>query len=341
MRTSLCWPLLPYSMFLAITEILSVPIDFVCQISLWITSFALTVSLYCCLEYGAFIVSIKGHVLHSAQVFYYAKIQLHSKLHRGLYFVSHYWTDIGLAEADDSVRYCVVTFIEHLFLLTIDGLYGKGLHKGDRLPPERELALAAGVSRNLLREALVVLETKQVLSIREREGIQLLQEPGLTVQSPALEAMILWPGQSLGQLMEVREIAEIPAARLAAERRTDADLERMRRCIEELRQIEMQGEKIPDDGARWDALYHSAVVQAAGNEILFRIYESIHLLLVKYIGNNRARFYREALPDLAQRAWQEHLGLLRALEDRDADKAAGIMTDHLALARSWLEAQPH
>ncbi|MDY2647860.1 FadR family transcriptional regulator [Pyramidobacter sp. SM-530-WT-4B] len=227
----------------------------------------------------------------------------------------------------------------------VDSIIGeirrRNLRKGDRLPSERELASITGVSRNLLREALAVLETQNVLQTRERGGIQLVRDPGMLDFSLNLQEMILWPDQSLNQLMEIRRIAEIPAARLAAKRRTDDDIAHLRRCVEELRLIEKSGENRPNDGAQWDALYHSAMVKAAGNDILTRIYESIHALLLKYIGSNRARFYREARPDMSKRALKEHIGLLNAIENQEPDEAARIMGEHLDLFESWIIPTEH
>ncbi len=214
-----------------------------------------------------------------------------------------------------------------------------GLAVGEKLPPERDLAASLKVSRNLLREALVALEVMGVIEIREREGARLLKRTDGMPELPDFTKMVLWPRDSLRQLMEIREIVEVPAARLAAQRRSQEDMDRIQRCVDKLGAIEERGEQEPGDGARWDSLLHWAVVQASGNQILHRIYEGIQDLLVRYIGESRARFYSEAFPTLAQEAWKDHQGLLQALEAGDPNEAAQIMTSHLALAWRWFIAQ--
>ncbi len=215
----------------------------------------------------------------------------------------------------------------------------RSISVGEKLPSERDMAADLKISRNLLREALVALEVMGIIEIRERQGARLLRRTDGMPELPDFTKMVLWPRDSLRQLMEIREIVEVPAARLAAQRRNSQDLERIRRCIEELAVIEERGERQQGDGAHWDSLLHWAVVQASGNQILHRIYEGIQDLLVRYIGESRARFFSKAFPTLAQEAWQDHQGLLQALEAQDPEGAARIMTSHLELAWGWFVAQ--
>ena len=59
------------------------------------------------------------------------------------------------------------SIVEHIQRLILKG----GLKAGDRLPSQRELAEQLGVSRPSLREALTVLETMGLLTVRAGSGV--------------------------------------------------------------------------------------------------------------------------------------------------------------------------
>jgi len=141
---------------------------------------------------------------------------------------------------------------------------------GGKLPPERDLARELNVSRTLLREAVITLEALGVLEVRERQGIfvRTLRGEDFAV---SLKTLSLWPEELLVHLMEMRLVMEVPAAGLAARRRTESELEQMRRCVAHLREVQADPDGGASSGAAWDSLLHALVVQAAHNPILTRV----------------------------------------------------------------------
>lgn len=89
---------------------------------------------------------------------------------------------------------------------------------GQRLPPEPELAEIIGISRNTVREAVRVLTFSGVLEVRQGDGtyVRACADPLSTMQALARS--------SVEQALEARGMIEIEASRLAALRRTEADL---------------------------------------------------------------------------------------------------------------------
>src|SRR3989339_965284 len=81
----------------------------------------------------------------------------------------------------------------------------------DRLPPERKLAEELGISRVLLREAIIALETLGILEVRLRQGIfvkiQTLQD-----FNENLRFLPSWHSDFVPQLMEMRLIIDVHAA---------------------------------------------------------------------------------------------------------------------------------
>src|SRR5258705_1659331 len=101
-----------------------------------------------------------------------------------------------------------------------------GLHPGDPLPPERELMHHYAVGRSSVREALRMLESKGLIASRGN-GAFVVAEP----RNPFADGvgMLLADGPTgLRQLFEVRHLLEGQIAALAAERRTDEQLARLR-----------------------------------------------------------------------------------------------------------------
>jgi DNA-binding FadR family transcriptional regulator len=92
------------------------------------------------------------------------------------------------------------------------------LAAGDRLPPERDLAVRFGVSRTSVREAIRVLESMGVVSVRRGadHGVVLLQEPGNAFR-PVLRLLVALRHVSLDDAIEFRVMVEAGAARRLAD----------------------------------------------------------------------------------------------------------------------------
>ncbi|HCD71761.1 MAG TPA: hypothetical protein DEQ04_04260 [Thermovirga lienii] len=199
-----------------------------------------------------------------------------------------------------------------------------------RLPTERDLAALFRVSRNLLREALVVLECMGIIEVRAKEGLFVKGDPSLDF-SPNLKSVVLWPENMLRDLMEMRVIIEVPAAGLAAKRRTAEDLKRMEECIRHLEEVYLHGEKYEGEGAKWDALLHTAIVEASGNRILVRFSEEFGYIMEKYIGQSRSLVFSRG--DWPRIILDQHRALFAAIKDKDEAKAKKAALKHIELAR--------
>jgi DNA-binding FadR family transcriptional regulator len=137
---------------------------------------------------------------------------------------------------------------------------------GTRIPPENALVGRLGVSRNTVREALRSLVHSGMLEARPGDGTY--------VRTPSeLEGPLVRRARRarLEEAVEVRALLEQQAARLAALRRTEADVRRLRAALEQ----QKKAGAIDDRAAyaRADAELHRAVVAAARNEFLAEIYE--------------------------------------------------------------------
>jgi GntR family transcriptional repressor for pyruvate dehydrogenase complex len=206
---------------------------------------------------------------------------------------------------------------------------GTIIEKG-KLLPERDLSRHFDVSRNLLREALVMLECMDVIEVRGREGVFVKEQPGAGASSN-LSSVVLWPENMLRDLLEVRGIIEVSAAGLASSRRTEEDLRKIRQCLLHLEEIYQKGEAESGEGARWDALLHLAVVEAAHNRLLTRIFEDFAQVQEKYIGHSRAMVFSGG--NWPRIILDQHRILFEAIRDQDRERAETAAREHIELAR--------
>ena len=185
---------------------------------------------------------------------------------------------------------------------------------GARIPTEAELAGSLGVSRNTIREAVQALMHVGVLERRQGSGTYVTSRSelaGLVAQRVA--------GGELAEAVEVQRAIDMAAARLAARRRTEADLARLDAALAELEAAWDSGEVAAFVNA--DADLHIAVVLATRNSLLGDLYIEFGTALRTAIAANVG----DALvPDRRP----DHAPLVEAIRRGDED-AAGTLAANL------------
>jgi len=181
---------------------------------------------------------------------------------------------------------------------------------GTKLGSEASLASDFGVSRSVVREAL---RSCAALGLTRTETGR-----GTFVVSHRPTRELVLGGLSSADLYEARPHIEIPAARLAAARRTAEDLERLRGLIEQMEE---------EDGATaWvelDAAFHAAVARASGNSVFDRV-----------VGDIRDAMARQSetvnlVTGRREPSNTEHRAIVEAIAAGDAQAAGQAMADHL------------
>lgn len=213
--------------------------------------------------------------------------------------------------------------VHHLQKMILD----PAVFSSGKLPPERELATTLGVSRALLREAIITLEALGYIEIRERQGAY-IKAPESADFSASMKYATFWPGDLLINLMEMRLLIEPPIAGQAALRRSDEDLSRMRACVAQLAAVQNNPDKGSSTGAQWDSMLHMLVVEAAKNPLLTRLYEGMRSIMDNYITISRLRLL--ALDTWPLKILSEHSALVEAIAVRDAEKAFEAQRRHLS-----------
>lgn len=197
------------------------------------------------------------------------------------------------------------------------------LAPGDRLPNEAALARDFGVSRATVREALRVLAAQGLVrTAKGAGGGSFVTLPTVDSISSLVHANVDLLTETrrvtLEELLEARELVEVPAARLAAQRRGEEDLERLRATV-------------PDDARRlgtteefaYNSEFHSCLIAASRNTLLSVSAQPIFSVLQSNLARSAlGRRFHTAIH-------AHHHRIIEAVEAADADAAAAEMRDHL------------
>lgn len=193
---------------------------------------------------------------------------------------------------------------------------------GERLPAETELAEQLGVGRSTVREAVRVLVHAGQLETRQGSGtfVRALTPP------PEWEPRVR--RAAVLEVYELREALEVQAARLAAERRTDADLVEIDRALAVRQARRAEGAVEPFVDADLD--FHVAVVAAAHNSLLEEMFGSFLTALREAL----VAVVRDVVLDEVD-STEAHAELTQAIRDRDPAAAAAATHDNITVtARS-------
>ncbi|MGO2533343.1 FadR/GntR family transcriptional regulator, partial [Arthrobacter rhombi] len=142
--------------------------------------------------------------------------------------------------------------------------------RGDRLPPEKELAERLGLSRNSLREAVKALELIRVLDVRRGDGTYVTSLDTNLFNGAVAFIVELHQDRSALELFEVRRIREPASGFMAASRILAEELESLRATMEGI--DETTG---IEDLVAHDLNFHRVIGQAAGNEYLGSLVEAL------------------------------------------------------------------
>jgi DNA-binding FadR family transcriptional regulator len=201
------------------------------------------------------------------------------------------------------------------------------LAPGDRLPSEARLAETFGMSRTIVREALVRLAADGITEARRGAGSYVKRRP-----SERLGSHVPMDGLAgtLGTY-EVRFVLEAEAARLAAQRRSHAQMDAIEDALEALRTALLSSDPAHDE----DWLLHRAIAEATGNsafvDIFDRLQEEVILILRAGVDISRSR-----PPEVIGAMMDEHDAIVDAIRAQDGDGAALAMRWHLSQGRKRL-----
>jgi GntR family transcriptional repressor for pyruvate dehydrogenase complex len=205
------------------------------------------------------------------------------------------------------------------------------LQQGGRLPAETQLARDLGVSRATVRESLRLLAAQGLVrTAKGQTGGSYVTMPTVDHISESLSSNITLLADArdltLEELIEVRELLEVPAARLAARRRRESDIGLLRATIPPDRPpLDTQAEFVHNRD------FHATLIECCDNRLLQIAAQPVFSAL-------QTSLSRSGLPRRFHRSIHAHHALIvEAVEAGDEDAAAAEMHDHLAFLVPYYE----
>ncbi|UXP33102.1 FadR family transcriptional regulator [Reichenbachiella agarivorans] len=194
------------------------------------------------------------------------------------------------------------------------------LKPGDKLPPERKLCEVFGIGRSHVRDAIKKLEFYGILKTLPQSGT-VVAGLGMTALEGLISDVLRLEVKDFRSLVETRVILETNAAALAAQNRTEEDIENIESALAAYKKKKDAGIHAVDE----DLMFHLSIAEASKNSVL----KSLMLVITPDILTN----YREldACGDgRSDTALELHERILFYIKEQDIEKATQAMRDHLS-----------
>lgn len=198
---------------------------------------------------------------------------------------------------------------------------------GDRLPTEMVLSETFGVSRAVIREAIFALKQDGIVESFQGRGIFVASnspEATFRIDRAGFDDM-----EEIGRVLEFLLAHEAAAAGLAAERRTEDDLLRIRTALESIDEAIKRGE----NGIEQDMGFHAEILAATKNHIFMSFGAFLENRVRHLIREARANSSRKGLTRVVQ---DEHRAIYVAIVAGDKIAAHAAAENHLTNAAARL-----
>lgn len=205
----------------------------------------------------------------------------------------------------------------------IDAIRAGKYAPGDRLPSERELAAAMGVSRGCMREALGALQVTGILRSRVGDGTYVSRSAEGELTKDILS--LVREGVELLEIWRAKEELECQLLALAVENATTEELQELTDILGDMSDA-VEGK----DYGRYllsNVRFHMAIARVARSSSLERAENSL-LRVTQQIYRIAGQGSREAIADHLERALDVHARILDCIRKRDAEGVRGVMQRH-------------
>lgn len=204
---------------------------------------------------------------------------------------------------------------KQLMDVIIENITSGDLPVGEKLPPEAELADTLHVSRNTLREALKTLDTFGIIESIHGQGT--FVSAYAMQRIPNIEILkLLSADHDVQSLLDARLVIEPGLARLAAERRTEEDIEAMERSLD----------TFLDSAHSIENMFHFRIAKAANSPVLCGYLQAVFQQLIH---TPYPLLQTRLLADYHESEVREHREIMEAISDGDGSAARDLMYMHL------------
>lgn len=200
----------------------------------------------------------------------------------------------------------------------------------DQLLPERELAETFGVSRTSVRNALAYLHGQGTIAVNPRDGAY-VRKRSLEDALSSLIDVLFFEREQVAHLFEVRRIIETQAASLAAVRRTEADVQRLRILNRQFEADLKRGDLAFQANTR----FHIGIVETAKNPLLNEVMCTLLTATIEVY--EKAREKSLSSTSNLSRFVDEHEAIINAIDQQDPELATKLIAKHIDDAQKRVE----
>lgn len=201
----------------------------------------------------------------------------------------------------------------------VSGISRGELQPGSLLPSERDLAQMFNVSRVVVREAISALSLLGIIQKKWGKGNFISENVNLSLIRNSVKHLIVVKEQEVIEVIEARMAVECELAALAATRRTAADLNRLKKALDDY----LKSNRESPRRVELDLSFHMTIAEIARSKILEGLQKvlSEKYFSIMQIGTR--------LDDAMKNAEQEHTQIYEAIRNSDEGTAREIMRSHL------------
>lgn len=230
------------------------------------------------------------------------------------------------SQMDDKYKVVRTNLSAQIADLLKDIIINERMKENEKIPSEQTLTERFGVSRNVIREALKVLQARGLVELRNGLGCY-VKKPEASNLSDIISCMVAMENIDFKDIYDIRIILETASAEIAATKVTKEQLEYMNQLLDRLndRSITVKERR------ECDFNFHIAIAEATGNTLLVVFIQTMKNLFIDMI--EKGIFIEGGIADASLR----HQRIFDALQQKDPRLTKNMMYEHLAASRDNVE----
>lgn len=200
---------------------------------------------------------------------------------------------------------------------------------GDKLPPERDIADLYGVSRTVVREAIIMLELEDIVRVKKGSGVYIINLPDTVNGSHSSD-----DEDDFGpfELLQARQLIESNIASFAASQVVKSDITELRTLLNREREMVAQGNL---DDYSVDEQFHIALAKATKNSVLE------NMLTELWQKRNNSQMWQKLHTHITDHSYrkiwlEDHEQIIQALQTKDPAAAKQAVWQHLENVKNVL-----
>lgn len=198
------------------------------------------------------------------------------------------------------------------------------LKRGEKIPSSKAIEAQANVSRSVVREAIAQLRAEGLVESRQGVGVF------VTNNNPGQKSFEITSAEFKSihdaiQILELRMAVEVEMAAMAAQFRTDEQMDKIVQALEKMeKSISLKQDSVEDD-----MKFHQAIAEASGNPYFLRFTQYIGSSMIPNRNIVSQDMTAEEKDDFLQRIQDDHRQITKAIQMQSIDLAKATTKSHL------------